>query len=127
LPEKNDVVMINLDRPRQIRFGHKALKMLQAMDIDIENVEEDFNLERLEEIMYVGLLYDAKQNNETLKLEDMEDLLDQAPTYGEITEKMQMAFTAAFGQMDIDEKNLQRVAEKSKKTEKKKSGLGKNP
>jgi hypothetical protein len=118
VPEKNDVVIINLDRPRQVRFGHKALKMLQAMDIDIENIESDFNLEKLEEIMYVGLLFDAKQNNETLKLEDMEDLLDQAPAYGEVIKKMQMAFEAAFQQMDIDEKNLQRVAENSKKTKK---------
>jgi outer membrane receptor for ferric coprogen and ferric-rhodotorulic acid len=114
--DKNDVVIIKLDRPRQIRFGHKAIKKLQAMDIDIEG---DFDLTRLEEIMYVGLQYDSKQNNETLKLEDMEDLLDEAPSYNEIVEKMQMAFEAAFGKIEIDEKNLQRVAENSKKTKKK--------
>jgi hypothetical protein len=65
------------------------------------------------------LQYDAKQNNETLKLEDMEDLLDEAPSYNEIIKKMQMAFEAAFGEIEIDEKNLQRIAANSKKTKKK--------
>jgi hypothetical protein len=113
--EKNDVVIINLDRPRQIRFSHKAIKKLQAMDIQIEG---NFDPTRLEEIMYVGLQYDAKQNNETLKLEDMEDLLDEAPSYNEILEKMEMAFEAAFGKVEIDPKNLQRVVAQSTKNKK---------
>lgn len=113
--DKNDVVIINLDRPRQIRFGHKAIKTLQAMNIDVES--GGFSLDKLEEIMYVGLLYDARQNNENLKLEEMEDLLDQAPTYNEIIKKMQLALEVAFGQIENDEKNLQRVAVKSKKTQ----------
>jgi hypothetical protein len=120
MPDKNDVVIINLDRPRELRFGHKALKTLTALTgKSIDNFEMDGNdLEEIEKIMYCGLLSDARENKETLKLEDMEDLLDHAPSYGELFEKMKIAFEAAFGQAEEDSKNLQRVAEMSKKTKK---------
>jgi predicted solute-binding protein len=103
--DKNDVVVINLDRPRILRFGHKALKKLGALTgkglADLG--ENDFDLEELEKILYCGLLSDAKENGETLKLEDMEDLLDQAESYNELLEAMNLALTNAFGQGD--EKN----------------------
>lgn len=113
---KNDVVIIHLDRPRVLRFGHKALKKLTAsMGKDIENIEIDGNdLEEVEKIMYFGLLSDAQEHNENLKLEDMEDLLDKAPVWTEIMEKMQQALNNAFGQFDVDP-NLQRIAEKNMK------------
>lgn len=116
--EKNDVVIIKLDRPREVRFGHKALKKLQAMGVDIEG-GEDFNLDKLEEIMYCGLMSDAKEHGENLKLEDMEELLDFARPYSEVLDKMQLALDLAFGQMEGEQKNLQRVVENSKKTKKK--------
>lgn len=107
LNDKNDVVVINLDRPRFLRFGHKALKRLNAMTgKSMDNFELDGNnLEEIEKVFYCGLLYDAKQNNETLKLEDMEDLLDEAPSYGELIGKMTEALNVAFGSADEDEKN----------------------
>jgi hypothetical protein len=119
MSDKNDLVIINLDRPRVLRFGHKALKQLMAMTgKNIDNIEVDgADLEEIEKIIYCGLLSDAKENNEVLKLDDMEDLLDKAPVWSEIMEKMQLALTVAFGDTVEDEKNLQRVAEKSKKTE----------
>ncbi|KQL55502.1 hypothetical protein AN964_14055 [Heyndrickxia shackletonii] len=111
------MVVINLDRPRILRFGHKALKLMTTLTgKDFNNFEIDnANFEDLEKIMYCGLLYDAKENNETLKLEDMEDLLDEADTYTEIMEKMQLALDAAFGQMAADQKNLQRIVDQKKK------------
>jgi hypothetical protein len=114
----NDVVVLNLDRPRVLRFGHKALKKLVASTgMELENLEVDGNnFEQIEKMIFFGLESDAKEHNETLKLEDMEDLLDKAPVWSEIIEKMELALQAAFGQMAIDEKNLQRVAENSKLT-----------
>lgn len=108
MPDKNDVVIINLDRPRVLRFGHKALKKITAMTG--KNIDDfdfgDFGLEEVEKVMWYGLLKDAKENNETLKLEDMEDLLDHAVTEAEILEKMNLAFTVAFGgHVEVDEKN----------------------
>ncbi|MCM3763444.1 hypothetical protein [Neobacillus niacini] len=121
MADKNDVVIINLDRPRELRFGHRAMKKLLAITgktIEEFNIE-DFEFEDIEKVIWCGLLSDAKENNETLKLEDMEDLLDQAP-YKEIMGKLGQAFNAAFGDDGTaDEKNLQRVVEKSKKTKKK--------
>lgn len=105
---KNDVVIINLDRPRVVRFGHKALKKIMAMTgKDIDDFDfADFGLDDIEKIMWYGLLKDAKENNETLKIEDMEDLLDYADTEAEILEKMNNAFTIAFGgHVAVDEKN----------------------
>ncbi|MFJ5713114.1 hypothetical protein [Neobacillus sp. NPDC093127] len=125
MSDKNDVIIINLDRPRVLRFGHKALKKMTATlgkDLDTINVNGN-DLDELEKIMYFGLLSDAKEHNENLKLEDMEDLLDRVAVWSEIMEKMQQALNAAFGQFEIDP-NLQRVAEKSQKT-KKQNGTGK--
>ena len=101
---KNDVVMIKLDKPRFLRYGHKALKKLSAITgKDFNELELDnFDLETLEIVLYCGLLSDAKENNETIKLEDMEDLLDQADSYSDIISSMTKAFEAAFG---TNEKN----------------------
>lgn len=111
---KNDLVIINLDRPRFLRFGHKALKQLSAItgkDVSKLNFA-DFNFEDLEKVLYCGLLSDARENGEQLKLEDMEDLLDQAESYKDLMEKLVESFEKSFG--TVDEKNAQRVATKKK-------------
>ena len=96
---KNDVVVIKLDRARFLRFGHKALKQLGALTGKglSEMGTDEFDLEQLETILYCGLLSDAKANGEVLKLEDMEDLLDQADSYSEVLESMNKALSLAFG------------------------------
>lgn len=98
---KNDVVIIELDRPRELRYGHKALKTMLAMTgKDFDSIDMDnLDLGEIEKYIYCGLLSDAKANGENLKLEDMEDLLDQAH-FGHIIEKMNEAFTIAFGGLD---------------------------
>lgn len=114
---KNDVVIIDLDRPRELRYGHKALKTMLAMtgkdfdSIDMDNID----LGEVEKYIYCGLLSDAKTNSETLKLEDMEDLLDQAPSFGHVIEKMNEAFTIAFGGLDPEgnSKQPEKVPEKA--------------
>lgn len=96
--DKNTEVVINLDRPRFVRFGHKALKQLTALTgKKLESMEEnDFDLEDLEKIMFCGLQADAKENGETLKIEDMEDLLDSASSFGEIMVAMNKALEMSF-------------------------------
>lgn len=107
--ERNDVVIIELDRPRELRFGHKALKKMLALTgmtlqtMDINN----FDFETIEKVMFCGLLADDKD----LKLEDMEDLLDEAPL-GVIIDKMTEALDKAFGEQVEEAKNLQKVASK---------------
>ncbi len=115
----NDVVIIELDKPRELRYGYKALKTLVAMTgKSIEDITEmDFgieDLELIEKVIYCGLLSDARKNGENLKLEDMEDLLDQKPIQYTL-QKMTEAFTAAFGSQEELEKNLERMAPEQKK------------
>ena len=107
MSDNNDLIILNLDRPRVLRFGHKALKTLVAMTgTKLEELEiDDFDLDEIEKVFYCGLLSDAREHGETLKLEDMEDLLDMVPSYAELLEKMQLAFNAAFGPTQVDEKN----------------------
>jgi hypothetical protein len=109
---QSDLVYINLDRPRNLRFGHKALKKLTALTgMDVTKMDiSKFEFEDLEKIFYCGLLTDARENNETLKLEDMEDLLDQADSYQELMDKMLEAFENSFG--SAEQKNVQRIVEK---------------
>jgi hypothetical protein len=97
--ENNDLVVINLDRPRFLKFGHKALKKLTAITgKGIANLGAgEFDLEELEKILWCALLTDSKENGETLKLEDMEDLLDMADSYEVLLEKMNEALEKAFG------------------------------
>ena len=64
---KNDIVIIQLDRPRELRYGHKALKKLVALTgRDIEDLEKGIDdLEEIEKIVYCGLLSHARENNES--------------------------------------------------------------
>jgi hypothetical protein len=96
--EKNMTVLIELDRPREVRFGHKALKKLMALTgKSLNNItEEEFSLEELERVMFCGLLSDAKEHGETLELEQMEDLLDHAKSFNEVMEAMEKALENAF-------------------------------
>ncbi|MGF7059289.1 hypothetical protein [Brassicibacter mesophilus] len=117
MSDKNDVVIIKLDRPRMLWFGHRALKTLTAMTgkgMDDFVEMDDINFEDIEKIMYCGLLTDAKNNNEALKLEDMEELLDLVP-FGKLIEYIEKAFAAAFGNFGEQEKNDQRIAAQKKK------------
>jgi hypothetical protein len=104
--DNNTMVVVHLDRPRFIRFGHKALKQLGALTgKKIEDMDEsNFDLADLEKIMWCGLQSDARENNEELKLEDMEDLLDSAESFGDIMEAMNKALEKAF-QKTEKEKN----------------------
>jgi hypothetical protein len=97
--DNNNVVAVELDRTRFLRYGHKALKTMLALtgkamsEFNLNN----FDLNELEKILYCGLLSDAKANGETLKLEDMEDILDEAESFDYLVKKMEEAFSKSFG------------------------------
>ena len=121
MSDKNDVVIIELDRPRALRYGHKALKTLGAMTgkplSRLMEDMKDMDFADIETILYCGLLSDAKSKGEDLQLEQMEDLLDQASSYKEITRSMTKAMSGAFGTQPsapntAKVKNAQRIAKK---------------
>jgi hypothetical protein len=104
--DNNDLVVVHLDRPRFVRFGHKALKQLTKITgKQLEKLDEkDFDLGDLEAIMWCGLQSDAKENGEELKMEDMEDLLDKASSFADIMEVMHKGLEQAFKRTE-QEKN----------------------
>jgi hypothetical protein len=94
------VVIINLDRPRELRFTHSALKKAVALTgKSLEEIEQsgfaDFEL--VEKLAYCALLKDARENNEQLELEDIEKLLDHVDTWADIPKALTRAFMLAFG------------------------------
>jgi hypothetical protein len=106
--DKNTMVIINLDRPREIRFGHSALKRLAAIfgsNINDLLSKDNFDLVEVEKIMYCGLLKDAREHNEELNLEDMEEILDHAQSYMDLINAMTKALDNAFQETE-KQKNL---------------------
>lgn len=96
----NDVVMIKLDVERELRFGHKALKMLSALTgMSMETMSDgDMDFGEMEKIIYCGLITDDQERlGGNLKLEDMEDLLDKCPKPKYYMDKMTQALSNAFG------------------------------
>lgn len=95
-------VIINLDRPRELRFGHKALKVLEGLTgktvLEIEEmlISGKVSITMLEQFVYAGLLGDAKEYGENLTIERVEELLDQVPVYVDVINAVGKAFTAAF-------------------------------
>lgn len=108
---KNSVpVVINLDKPRILKFGHKALKQLKAMTgktlIQIDESITNLDPEEIEIYMYCGLLVDAKSNNEELTLEKVEDILEEAENYRVIIAKLGEAIARSFGADGDETKNM---------------------
>lgn len=111
MAKNNDVVLIKLDRERELRFGHKALKTFQSISgIGLDEIGKGgYDLATIEKLLYCGLLSDGRKHGDPLKLEDMEDLLDELPLQ-EIIDKMTEALSGAFG----TDPNGQKAATKKK-------------
>ena len=109
---KTDMVILDLDRPRELRFGFKALKMIEGMfkkplmEIDLGNLKSD----TLEKILYAGLKADDKD----LEFDKMEDLLDLIP-YTEIVTKMSKAIGIAYGVNEDEVEKAMETPEDNKK------------
>ena len=101
---KTDIVIIELDRPRELRFGHKALKLIKSMlkKSLMDSIKEGINgiePETLEKILYAGLVGE----DDTLTLEKIEDIIDTTP-YSNLLVKMTEAIHKAYG-IDEDTEN----------------------
>ena len=92
----NDLIIIELDKTRTLKYKHKALKMIEKLtgksisNLDFSNV----STETIEHLLYAGLISEDK----ALKIEDMEDILDNCEKdYQYIIEKMSEAISKSFG------------------------------
>lgn len=95
----NDVIIVNWGgRQRELRFGHKAQKTferlsgkpMQQLDTDTLGGKE------LEMLIYCFMISDAVKHSENLKLEDMEDILDEVTPYSDILRVMGEVIEATF-------------------------------
>jgi len=71
-------VIVNMDKPRALRLTHRAMKTFSKLTAckleDMEDAIQD--PVKLEALYYSMLLADAKENGESLKVTDMEALMD---------------------------------------------------
>lgn len=95
--DKNDTVMIELDRPRELKLSHKALKRFSALtECSIQEMEGAIShYDKLACLMYVMLAVDAEKHGEALTPEQVDDLLDDVPIYQQI-DLAGRAIAAAF-------------------------------
>lgn len=100
-PDGNDVVMIELDRPRELKLGHKALKRFSALTgssmADMETEIQHYD--KLACLMYVMLAIDGEKRGETLTPDQVDDLLEAVPIQKQLRLCM-AAIQAAFEDPD---------------------------
>lgn len=98
--DRNDVVIIELDRPRTLRLGHKALKRFSALtECSMPEMEKAVQrYDKLSALAYVML----SEDDPTLTPEQVDDLLDMK-SIKEVSEACSKAIEAAFADEDAPE------------------------
>jgi len=88
-------VILELDRPRSLRFGLNALVRIEEMigkpisRLDLDNI----SVKDMRTIIYAGLFYDDKN----LTPEKVGELIDDFSDINTVAEKLSEAMTEAFG------------------------------
>lgn len=102
-PDENDVVILELDRPRELRLGHKALKRFSALTgCAMTDMEKEIqHYDKMAALMYTMLAVDAEKHNETLTVEQVDDLLDDVPIKKQM-DCCSAAIAAAFDDPDAE-------------------------
>ena len=107
-PDKNDVVIIDLDKPRELRLGHKALKRFSALTgCSMRQMQaETEHYDKMALLIYVMLSEDQPD----LTPEAVDDLIDQAERrkvnplcMKDIFKATTAAIEAAFADEDAEE------------------------
>lgn len=97
LPDENDTVIIELDRPRELKLGHKALKRFSALTgkslAELEDAVQHYDV--MAALIYVMLEVDAEKHGEDLTPDQVDDLLENVPIYQQIA-LVGKAIKAAF-------------------------------
>ena len=98
--DRNDLVIIELDKPRTLRLGHKALKRFSAMNecsmVELEQAIQRYD--KLTSLVYIML----SEEDPSLTPEQVDNLLDQK-SLKEITEACNAAIEAAFVDENAEE------------------------
>lgn len=102
--DRNDVVILELDRPRELRLGHKALKRFSAITncsmADMENEIQHYD--KLSCLLWVMVTEDqANHGEEMMTPEQIDDLLD-AVSITKLSRLCFEAIQAAFKDEDAE-------------------------
>lgn len=113
--DKNPIVTIELDRIRELRFGHRAMKRWSAYTgKSMSEIDTDtMGPEDVEVLMYFMLEKDAEKHGGDLTIQQMEDLLDEIPLgimYQKLGEAMNAAFPEQAAKTQNAKKNTERAA-----------------
>jgi hypothetical protein len=117
---KTDIVIIELDRPRELRFGFKALKVIEGtfkkslMEIVGEGLNK-LKSNDIERILYAGL----KEDDNDLEFDKVEELLNKTSYFNLIT-KMTDAIYKAYGVEETKEDDNERFKKPEVEDDKKK-------
>ncbi len=90
--------ILELDRPRKLRYGMGALILIEELtgkaitQLDMQNIK----IGDLAKILYAGLYNDDK----ALTVEKVVDLIDEHSDITTVSEKLGEAMTNAFGKND---------------------------
>lgn len=92
--KNNDIVILKLDKPREIKFGIKAIKIIEKLKkCKISNLNLDqLTADELIQITHAGLV-----DKSDTTVEQLEDLIDQYTTIGNVIIIISEAFQVAFG------------------------------
>lgn len=103
-PDENDTIMIELDRPRELKLGHKALKRFSALTgCSMTDMEKEIShYDKLSCLLYVMLAVDAEEHGEELTTAQVDDLLEPV-SIQQLMELAGAAINAAFGGEDEEQ------------------------
>lgn len=92
--KNNDVVILELDKPREIKFGVKAIKIIEKIKkCKISNLNLDqLTVDELIQILHAGLI-----DKSDVTIEQLEDLIDKYITVGKAIAIISEGFQVAFG------------------------------
>ena len=102
--DHNDVVILDLDRPRELRLGHKALKRFSALsNCSMADMEQEIQrYDKLSCLLWVMVTQDQLNHGEDMMTpEQLDDLLDAVPIT-KLTKLCTMAIEAAFVDEDAE-------------------------
>lgn len=97
-PDNNDVVILELDRPRELRLGHKALKRFSALT-ECSMTDLEYEIQYYEKMtLLIWVMVTEEQiamGEEMMSQEQLDVLLDKLPLY-KVTAAAANAIKAAF-------------------------------
>lgn len=103
--DKNDMVLIQLDQPRELRFSNKALKEYSALTgTDMNSLDASLlSFENQISAAHILLKHDAIRNGEKpMTRERVEDLLDEHVKPGKLFYLLNRALELAFRDEEME-------------------------